>query len=211
MRSSGALPVRKVLDLLRRRHVAFAVVGVMLAFGGTFASFTYLRPFLQTYTHATLPQLSLLLLAFGLGGFAGTPGATALLGRHLHRMLRGLPLAIAAVTMALLAVGHGVWPVAVLLLAWGALNAAVPVAWFNWLAVEVADEPEAGGGLMVAAVQLAIMAGAGFGGLLLDHLSIAATFAGGAALLVAGSLVVGSGDRLRPRRRIALRETAPVF
>jgi predicted MFS family arabinose efflux permease len=40
------------------------------------------------------------------------------------------------------------------------------------------------------------MLGASFGGLLLDHISIVATFIGGAALLILGSAVVGSGQRL---------------
>jgi len=44
---------------------------------------------------------------------------------------------------------------------------------------------------MVATIQLAIMLGAGFGGLLLDHLSIVATFIGSAVLLVIASVAVG--------------------
>jgi predicted MFS family arabinose efflux permease len=46
------------------------------------------------------------------------------------------------------------------MIAWGALNAAIPVSWFAWLSKEVSDEPESGGGLMVAAIQLSIMLGA---------------------------------------------------
>jgi predicted MFS family arabinose efflux permease len=44
---------------------------------------------------------------------------------------------------------------------------------------------------MVATIQLAIMLGAGFGGLLLDHLSIAAPFTGSAVLLAIASVTVG--------------------
>lgn len=184
-----AIPLRRVLGLLKRRNVALAMLGVMLSFGGAFATFTYLRPFLETETHATLPQLSLLLLALGLAGFAGTYAASALLGRHLYRMLRLLPVALAAVTLAMLVGGHALWPMAFMMAAWGTLNSAMPVSWSNWLAVGVADEPEGGGGLMVAAIQLAIMLGASFGGFLLDHFSITATFAGGAALLLLAASV----------------------
>lgn len=74
----------------------------------------------------------------------------------------------------------------------------LPVAWAAWLTKGIRDEPESGGGLMVGAIQLAIMLGAAFGGLLLDHLSVAATFLGGTVLLVFSSLTVGKGDRLRP-------------
>jgi len=68
MPPEAANPVSKLLGLLKRRHVAFAMVGVMLTFAGAFATFTYLRPFLETRTHATLPELSLLLLGLGLAG-----------------------------------------------------------------------------------------------------------------------------------------------
>jgi predicted MFS family arabinose efflux permease len=103
MEPQTANPVGKLFWLLKRRHIAFAMAGVMLTYAGVFASFTYLRPFLESYTHVSLPQLSLLLLGLGLAGFAGTYGASALVGRHLFSLLCGLPMALAAVTIGLLA------------------------------------------------------------------------------------------------------------
>lgn len=194
-----AVSLRRIVGLLGRPNVALAMLGVMLSFGGAFATFTYLRPFLETETNATLPQLSLLLLALGLAGFVGTYAATSLLGRHLDRMLRLLPLALAAVTLAMLAAGQALWPMAFMMAAWGTLNSAMPVSWSNWLAVGVADEPEGGGGLMVAAIQLAIMLGASFGGLLLDSFSITATFVGGAALLLLAAGVPTARGRVSPQ------------
>ena len=189
-------PVGKLFGLLKRRHVAFAMLGVMLTFAGAFATFTYLRPFLESYTRVNVPQLSVLLLGLGIAGFAGTYGASALLGRHLYRLMSGLPLALGAVTLGLLAVGHVFWAVALALIAWGTLNSAIPVAWSTWLAKGIRDEPESGGGLMVAAIQLSIMLGAALGGLLLDHISVAATFIGGTVILVLASLIVGDGNRI---------------
>jgi predicted MFS family arabinose efflux permease len=199
MPPQAANPVRKILGLLKRRNVAFAMLGVMLTFAGAFATFTYLRPFLETYTHVTVPQLSLLLLGLGVAGFTGTAGATALLGQHLYPLLRWLPLALGAVTLTMLSVGHMLWGVAVTMIAWGALNSAIPVAWSTWLSKGISDEPESGGGLIVAAIQLSIMLGAAFGGLLLDHISIAATLLGGTTLLILASLIVGNGDRIKRR------------
>ncbi|WP_205960371.1 MFS transporter [Ramlibacter henchirensis] len=199
MRPPATIPLRRVLGLLGRRNVAFAMLGVMLSFGGAFATFTYLRPFLETSAQATLPQISLLLLGLGAAGFAGTSAATALLRRHLYALLGALPLALAAVTLAMLAGAGDLRAVGLAMVAWGAINAAIPVCWSNWLAKGVADEPEAGGGLLVAAIQLAIMLGAALGGWLLDHFSITATFLGGAALLALAALAVGRGTRLQPR------------
>lgn len=190
--------VGELFGLLKRRYVAFATLAVMLSFAGAFTAFTYFRPFLESTTRVSLPQLSLMLLALGAAGFLGTYLASRLSGSHLPALLRWLPMGVAAVTLAMLAGGQSLPVVAVAMFAWGTLNSAVPVAWSTWQTKGFADHPESGGGLMVAAIQLSIMLGATFGGLLLDHISIAATFVGGAALLVLASLVVGSGDRLWP-------------
>ncbi|HDX8379244.1 TPA: MFS transporter [Aeromonas salmonicida] len=184
--------------LMRRPNVAIAIMGVTLTFAGAFSAFTYFRPFLETRTQVDLPQLSALLLALGLAGFVGTTTVSLLLRRHLYRMLRWLPLVLGVITLALLAVEHHFWSVALMLILWGALNSAIPVAWSAWITQGIADSPESGGGLMVAAIQLAITLGAAVGGWLLDSLSISATFMGSALLLAAASLVVGNGSRLRP-------------
>ncbi|HEH9419307.1 TPA: MFS transporter [Aeromonas sobria] len=184
--------------LMRRPNIAIAIMGVMLTFAGAFSAFTYFRPFLETRTQVSLPQLSALLLALGLAGFAGTTAVSMLLRRHLYRMLRWLPLVLGVITLALLMVEHHFWGVAMMLILWGALNSAIPVAWSAWITQGIADSPESGGGLMVAAIQLAITLGAAVGGWLLDSLSISATFMGSALLLAAASLVVGNGRRLKP-------------
>jgi predicted MFS family arabinose efflux permease len=194
----AANPVGKLLGLLKRRNVAFAMLAVMLPFAGAFATFTYLRPFLETYTHVSVTQLSLLLLGLGAAGFIGTYGASALLGRHLYSLLMVFPLALAAVTFGLFGVRYRIWEVAAAMIVWGAVNSAIPVAWSTWLTKGISDEPESGGGLMVGAIQLSIMLGAAFGGLLLDHISLAATFVAGALFLLTGAIVVGKGSRLKP-------------
>lgn len=184
--------------LMRRPNVAIAIMGVTLTFAGAFSAFTYFRPFLETRTLVDLPQLSALLLALGLAGFAGTTAVSLLLHRHLYQMLRWLPLALGVITLALLTVAHHFWGVALMLILWGMLNSAIPVAWSAWITQGISDSPESGGGLMVAAIQLAITLGAAVGGWLLDSLSIRATFMGSALLLTAASMVVGNGSRLRP-------------
>lgn len=200
MPAQGSHPVGKVIGLLKRPNVAFGMLAVMLTFGGAFAIFTYLRPFLESYTHVDVPQLSMLLLGLGLAGFVGTYGASALIAKRLYFLLMILPLALGAVTVGMLSVGHLLWAVALAMIAWGTVNSAIPVAWSTWLTQGVKDEPESGGGLMVAAIQLSIMVGAEFGGILLDHVSIAATLVGGTALLVLSAVIVGNGTRLQPRK-----------
>ncbi len=188
-------PVGKLFALLKRRNVAMAMVGVMLTFGGAFTAFAYLRPFLETFTQVSVSQLSLLLLGFGLAGFLGTYAASALLPRHLYSLLSGLAGVWAVVLVGLVGVRHQMWPVAILLVCWGALNGAIPVCWSTWLSTGIRDEPESGGGLLVGGIQLSIMTGGALGGLLLDHFSAAAPFLGGAFLLGTAWFVISNGIR----------------
>lgn len=197
MPSRGGGSVRTIFALLKRRNIAIAMIAVMLTFAGAFCVFTYLRPFLETYTQATVPQLSLFLLGLGLAGFVGTYAASALVNERLYMLLRTLPLLLAAGTVTLLVLGHLKPGVAIAMVCWGGLNAAIPVAWSTWLSKGVSDDPESGGGLLVAAIQLSIMLGGALGGLLLDHASVTATFIGGAVLLLVGALLVGNGSRLQ--------------
>jgi predicted MFS family arabinose efflux permease len=195
----AASPLSKLFGLLKRRNVAFAMAGVMLTFAGAFATFTYLRPFLETRTHVTLAELSLLLLGLGAAGFLGTAAGSALAKRHLYRMLGLLPVSLAAVTGWMLLTQHILWSVALAMIAWGAVNSAIPVCWSTWLSQGVRDEPASGGGLLVGAIQLSIMSGGALGGYFLDRTSITGTFLAGCVFLLLSACVVGNGSRLRPQ------------
>ena len=78
--------------------------------------------------------------------------------------------------------------VAGLLVVWGFFGTAAPVGWGTWLARVLSDEAEAGGGLQVAVIQLAIMIGAAGGGLMFDALGWWSAFACAAVLLIGSSL-----------------------
>ena len=199
MRPQQPITVMRVLGLLKQRQVALATAAQMFGYGGAFTIFTYLRPFLETQTHVSVPQLSLLLLSLGVAGFVGTYGASVLLRRHFDALLTGLPLALGVVSLGLLAVSGSLAGVALMMFLWGMFNSAIPVSWSAWLTRSLRNDPEAGGGLMVGAVQLSIMLGGLFGGMLLDRLSITATFIGGIVLLaLAGMTMVYAQRTSRP-------------
>ncbi|UTL83594.1 MFS transporter [Pseudomonas putida] len=177
------------LRLLADSRVALGMAAVAFLFMGQFTLFTYLRPFLETVTHVDVPTLSLLLLVIGAAGLVGTMVVGTLVGRYLNRVLLGVPLIMTAIAFAVIMVGSWVVPVAVLLGIWGLVSTCAPVGWFTWLAKALPHQAEAGGGLMVAVIQLAITAGATVGGVLYDGFGYQATFlASGVFLLVATAL-----------------------
>ncbi|HIE5096405.1 TPA: MFS transporter [Stenotrophomonas maltophilia] len=177
-----------VFALLKRPPVAWGMVGVSLFFMGQFSLFTYLRPFVETALHVSPSTLSLLLLLMGATGMAGTLLIEPFVNKAMFRTLVLLPALMAVVAVCMIAFGKTLPVVAVLFALWGLLGTSAPVAWWSWLARTLPDDGEAGGGLMVAVVQMAIATGATVGGLLLDSHGYRATFSLSAVLLL-GSVV----------------------
>lgn len=175
--------------LLRRPPVALGMAAILLLFMGQFALFTYLRPFLEQVTHLGIETLSLALLLMGLAGAAGTWVVSRLLNHRLFSILIVIPFLMACLALAMVAVGEKQVPVLMALVGWGFLGTAAPVGWGTWLSRILVDDAEAGGGLQVAVIQLAITAGASLGGLLFDAAGWHSTFVLSAALLCGSSLM----------------------
>ena len=161
-------PRGSVLRLLRHSIVAIGLLACGLFFMGQFALFTYVRPFLEAVTGVSASGLSLILLAIGVAGFIGTLGVSTLLNARFYQTL-----------------GHHAWTVAVLLSLWGMLATAAPTGWWTWIARTLPDNAEAGGGLMVAVIQLSIALGSTTGGLVFDRLGWQSAFGLSGILLLA--------------------------
>ncbi len=176
------------LGVLRRPIARIGALAVALLFAGQFALFTYVRPFLEGVTQLGVPALSLVLLLMGAGGLFGTWLFGRFVARSLSATLILAPLALALIASGLVALGSFALPTAVLLTLWGVVGTGAPVAWWTWVARRFPDDAEAGGGLLVAVVQLAITLGTAGGGMLFDAGGYLATFLTSAALLVAGAI-----------------------
>jgi predicted MFS family arabinose efflux permease len=191
MPSDRSTPRASPLGLLRRPQVRNGMMAVALLFAGQFALFTYLRPFLENVTQLSVSLLSLVLLIMGGAGLVGTALIGRLVAKSLSATLIVAPLLMAGIAIALVAAGTMPLPTAALLAFWGLIGTAVPVAWWTWLSRNLPDDAEAGGGLMVAIVQLAITLGAAGGGYLFDAAGHRATFLASAALLAASAVLGG--------------------
>jgi predicted MFS family arabinose efflux permease len=197
--AKGGTRARSALGVLRSRQARYGIAAVTLFFMGQFALFTYLRPFLETVTGVNVSTLSLILLIVGGAGLLGTYLIGFALTRALQSLLIGMPIAMAAIALALIALGSSPLATAVLLAGWGLIGTAAPVAWWTWLSRTLPDDAEAGGGLMVAAIQLAITLGAATGGLLFDSSGYESTFALSAMMLAGSALVALAASRIGKR------------
>lgn len=173
-----------VFRLFRLPVVSIGLLACGLFFMGQFALFTYVRPFLETVTHVSAAGLSLILLTIGVAGFIGTLIVALFLNARFYLTLMAIPLLMAAIAGMLILTGHSVWSVALLLGFWGMLATAAPTGWWTWIARTLPEDAEAGGGLMVAVIQLSIALGSTVGGMVFDNVGWQSTFAMSGILLL---------------------------
>lgn len=194
---AGSARLRTLIDVLRRPGVGLGMIAISLVFTGHFALFTYIRPFLETVTGVGISLVSGILLGFGIANFLGTYLGGLLLSWNARFTMTVMPLVMGILGLGLAASGSAPLVDAVLVALWGLAFGAVPVAWSTWITRTVPDEAETGGGLIVAAVQLAIAMGAAAGGAIFDVTGAAGVFATGGFVLLAAALLIGLGVQAR--------------
>ncbi len=184
-----------VFRMLKSCFITLGMVACGTFFMGQFALFTYVRPFLETVTQVNVSTLSLILLATGVTGVIGTILIGPALKRSLYGTLAVIPVLMAVIALGLLPLGASTGAVLVLLGCWGLLATSAPVGWWSWIARAMPHHAEAGGGLMVAVIQLSIALGSTTGGLLFDAAGYQATFATSAAILLLAALLAAMTAR----------------
>lgn len=186
-----------ILDVLRRPGVAIGMTGCVIVHTGQYAMFTYIRPALENITQLDVDHLSLILLGFGVANFIGTLLTGWLMERSLRFTLILMPalVGLAALGMILLPLNENglILFVALWVMAFG----GVPVAWSNWVARSVPDQAETAGGMVVAAVQSSIAAGAALGGLLFSISGVIGVFITAGCVMFLATLVIGLKVKIR--------------
>lgn len=180
------------LRLLRNRQVALATTAALLLFMGQFVIFTYIRPLLETTAGFSVPAMSSVLLAMGLFGVVGSWWGGLELRKSLFRPLILLPALLSVVGLGLVFLGTSQPAVIGLFITWGFLSSAANIGWGMWLSHALPGAAEAGGGLQVAAIQLAIACGALVGGLVLDIAGWQASIAVGVVVLIGAALAAAA-------------------
>lgn len=202
----AALP-ESVVGLLRRPGVAVGMLGCVLAHTGQYALFTYIRPTLESLGQMSADGLALILLGFGVANFVGTLLAGWLMERSLKVTLVIMPALVGAAALGMLLLPVGVGGLAILVALWGLAFGGVPVAWSSWVARAVPDQAESAGGMVVAAVQSSIAAGAALGGLVFGLGGIVAVLTVAAVVMLLASLLIA----LRVRVSAATLSAGPAF
>ncbi|WP_342362854.1 MFS transporter [Terrarubrum flagellatum] len=182
--------IRTLFELLKRPSVRMSLIAVIVAVSGHFAGFTYVRPFLEQAPRFSVEAISLVLLAYGIGGFFGNFAGAAIVERSAQMavILGSLFIALTAFVLVMFG-GSGIVTAAAVAI-WGFAFGALPVGFQTWINRAAPDQAESAGGLLVAAFQIAIASGAVFGGLLVDGLGAQGAIGYCAAATLVGALLV---------------------
>ena len=189
MPAAGSARLGTLVEVLKRPGVAVGMMCAMFLFIGHFAFFTYLRPFLEFTTGAGVAMISSALLGFGVANLIGTMLSGFMLERSLRGSLASMPLVLAVLAACLAMFNTPLSVDLVIIALWGMAFGAVPVAWSTWLTRTVPDEAESAGGLLVAAIQLAIAIGAAGGGAIYDFKGATGVFGASSLVLLVAAVM----------------------
>ena len=183
-------------QLLRRPSIRLVLLTILITISGHFAGFTYVRPFLEQVPQLQITMISLVLLAYGIGGFFGNLIGGAITARSAQVSVIAGSFTIAVMAFLLSAFGASPWLAAIGVAFWGLAFGLIPVGVQTWIVRAAPDQPEGASGLIVAAFQVAIASGAILGGVLVDSLGpTGVIFYCGVATLLGAALVFGFGRK----------------
>jgi predicted MFS family arabinose efflux permease len=182
--------LRTLVVLMRRPGVRLVMIAIAVCISGHFAGFTYVRHFLEQVPKLPVTTISLVLLAYGVGGFIGNFAGGALVARSAKGAIVTGSAAIAVLALVLLVFGGSGLVSAIAVGLWGFAFGVLPVGFQTWMVRVASDEAESAGGLLVSAFQVAITVGAVVGGILVDGFGPFGSIGYLAAATTAGALLV---------------------
>lgn len=192
--------VRAELGALRRPQVLLTLVVATVGFGGMFAVYSYVAPLTTEVTGLSRGAVPWVLLAFGVGGVAGTALGGRLADVALFRSLAGALVAV-TVLLALMGPAAATGPTLLAGIFLLALSASTLVVCLQLRLMEVAGEAQMlGAALNHSALNAANALGAWLGGVVIAAgLGYTAPSLVGVGLAVLGLLALLASGLLRRR------------
>lgn len=186
---------------LARPGVGLALSGHALVVLGHFLAYTYIRLALERVPGVDAATLVLLLALFGAGGLVGNVVVGVVIDRAFAVLGVVAPTAIAVAIGTMLLVPGSLVAIGAAVIVWGFFFASWLIIVNAWVGHRMPDQLEAGGSLVVVGFQFSIVLAAGFGGVLVDALGVAANDTLAVLLLLAGAAFFGAASFGRRRVR----------
>ncbi|MEU5219830.1 MFS transporter [Streptomyces sp. NPDC020807] len=171
--SANAVSVREVFSLpVKNVQLRVVLIMVVLFVLGHFGAYTFVRPYLEETTSATVGFITVVLIVFGVGGAIGNFVG----GQTVNKSLKGSFVAgglllIAALGMLLLIGTSDIGVIAAMVL-WGVAFGVVQLSQINMTLAAAPETFEAAMSLNTMAYNTCIALGALIGGLFADHTGV---------------------------------------
>ncbi|HVJ41636.1 MAG TPA: MFS transporter [Dongiaceae bacterium] len=176
---------------LRYTMARIGLLVSVLIFIGQFASYTYLKAFLQQVSGLDGTLVAILLLVYGLTGVAANFIGEWATARNLKVTMVGIAVVGGLSIPAFNLLSGSAILVSALVAIWGLAFGIIPIAITVWMYKASPDQPEAGQALLVSVVQIALSSGAAIGGRIVDWYGLPATMNfGGLLMWLAAALVL---------------------
>lgn len=181
--------VRQLVEVLKLPLTRAGLIVTLIVFIGQFAASTYVTPFLADRGHIDTGTVSILLVAYGAAGIAGTLVGGYLIARNRLVTWVGAALGTGGALLALACLGQDHLAVGAVLIVWGFIWGAVPLSSQVWFLSTAGDQQEPASSVGVTTMQIAIASGAALGGLLVDTAGLTTVFAVAGSIAVAAALI----------------------
>lgn len=195
--------VAEEIRTLLRGPVLLAVATTVIGFAGVSVVFTYLVPLLTEVTGILAATIPALLLAYGVGGFAGNLIAGRLADLSLGGTLVGVFLALVLTLSAFPLVAGYPMPMIVLVLILGLLSTATIAPLQSLVMRHAGAAPTLSLAVNVGAYNLAIAIGSALGGLGVAAGLLRWGGVGGAGFAILGLILTALALRAAPRPNTA--------
>ncbi|GGT44400.1 MFS transporter [Streptomyces purpureus] len=198
--SANAVSVREVFGLpVKNVPLRVVLVMVVLFVLGHFGAYTFVRPYLEESTSATVGFITVVLIVFGVGGAIGN----FIGGQTVNKSLRGSfivgGLILIGALVMLLTIGTNDIGVIAAMVLWGLAFGVVQLSQINMTLAAAPETFEAAMSLNTMAYNTCIALGALIGGLLADHVGVTSVVWFGIALVaLAVFLRAATGRRTTP-------------
>jgi len=197
--SDNAVSAREVFRLpLRNGPLRLVLTAVVLFVLGHFGAYTFVRPYLEEHAAATPLFVTILLMAYGVGGAAGNLVAGPIVARNARRGFIGGSIGLVTSLVLLLTLGQTQAGAVVTLILWGVTFGIVQLSQVTMTQAAAPETFEAAMSLNTMAYNTSIALGALAGGLFADRLGVTSVVWFGIALTAAALLLVLAS---RPKTR----------
>lgn len=195
--TAKATRIRDLPILMTIPKARLGLIATLLLFTGQFAAYTYISPFLIDVSGISVSSVTLLLLLYGITGFAGNIGGGWVAARDVRLALIGTSLLLGASILALPLLGEDKIAASVIVGIWGIAFGALPISIQTWMFRAAPEALETGAAIFVSTAQVALAGGALLGGLVVDHLGVVTTMVLGGGFVIANAALIATFGRGR--------------